>query len=308
MKQRIVYPDYVNRVHGCWLGKCIAGAIGASYGRQHPPADVHFRPAMLGNFFPNADFDLQVLWLDMLEEKGIHIAAEDIVSYAAEQFPEKHGISPLAFELWACVAPGDPALASKLAALGATPDTSGALFQARQFLAAVGARAFVEPDLDLCLDTALEALPGESPLRRLVQDTRAWCGTMSEEETRDRVARDYGHLDRDNHFRDIAFAVLALHYGESEFFHTVRIALQCGDEPASFCSTAGALLGIHHAATGLMNRYDCVDQPCTLGVKAHRPPDQLCTLAEAVARVGIAFAAFNNSVKIMGGPHASKHA
>lgn len=308
MKQHIVYPDYVNRVHGCWLGKCIAGAIAASFGEQKPPAEIHFEPGMISLLFPNADFDLQVLWLEVLEHKGIHVAAEDIVSHAAVEFPAKYGISPLGFELWACVAPGDPALASKLAALGATPDTSGALFQARQFLAAVGARAFIEPDLDLCLDTALEFLPKDSLLRRLVQDTRTWCKTIPEDETRHRIIHTILPPDPDNLFRNIALALRALHYGESDFIQTLRTALACGGDTLSSCIIAGAILGIHHAATGLMNRYKFMDQTFVLGVNAQRRPDRICDLAEEVARVGIAFAPRNNAVEIMGGPHVPKHA
>jgi len=307
MKQRIVYPEYINRVHGCWLGKCIAGAIAAAYGEQKPPAEIHFEPGMLSLLFPNADFDLQVLWLEVLEHKGIHVAAEDIVSQATEEFPAKYGSSPLGFELWACVAPGDPALAAKLAALGATSDSSDALFQARQFLAALGARAFIEPDLDLCLDSALEFLPRDSLLQRLVRDTRTWCETVPEDETRRRIMNTSLPPDLDNLFRDIALALRAMHYGESDFIQTLLTALAFGGDTLAPCTIAGAILGIHHAATGLMNRYALMDQPFVLGVRAHRGSERICDLAEDVARVGIAFAPRNNAVEILGGPHPPKH-
>lgn len=94
--------------------------------------------------------------------------------------------------------------------------------------------------------------------------------------------------------------------GASDFMNTMMIARHCGGDGARIYSTAGAILGIHHAATGLMNRYDIMDRAFKLGVNTKRRSDRICDLAEDVARIGIAISPHNDAVVIKGGPKPVK--
>ncbi len=307
VKRRIVYTEYINRVHGCWLGKCIAGAIGASYCGQEPPQEVLFVPAMLENLFPNSDLDLQVLWLEVLEQKGIHFTREDLTAMLEKKCPYTPSSSAMRSEIWACVAPGNPVLAAELAGRGSLAGPVEEFMCAEQFLAAMEAMAFIEPDLEVCLDTALDVVPKDSPLHKMVWDVRAWCTeTPDWRKTREYFLRNYESPKCPAFLENIGLTLLALHYGESDFMNTMMIALDCGGDGECVCATAGAILGVHHAATGLMNRYNVVDQAFTLGVYTKRRSNRICDLAEDMARAGIAFGPLNEAVKIQGGPTPPK--
>ncbi|HPO15103.1 MAG TPA: ADP-ribosylglycohydrolase family protein [Candidatus Hydrogenedentes bacterium] len=305
MKRRIVYTEYINRVHGCWLGKCIAGAIGASYCGQEPPQEVLFVPAMLENLFPNSDLDLQVLWLEVLEQKGIHFTREDLTAMLEKKCPYTPSSSAMRSEIWACVAPGNPVLAAELAGRGSLAGPVEEFMYAEQFLAVMEAMAFIEPDLEVCLDKALDVVPKDSPLYKMVRDVRAWCNeTPDWRKTREYFLRNYQCPKCPSFLKNSGLTLLALHYGESDFMNTMMIALHCGGEGECVCATAGAILGVHHAATGLMNRYTLMDQAFALGVNAERRSDRICDLAEDIARIGTMLSSGNDALAIQGIPKA----
>jgi hypothetical protein len=322
MKIRMSYVDYINRVHGCLLGKCIAGAIGASNEGVAPQVNAQYMEAVTQNMPPNDDLDQQVLWLDVLERVGVHFTAADIAEAFAAHCPHAQDlyapvsdtfdddwdrdlrVKAIRSEIWACVAPGDPELASELAARAGIPDATNDPVHAEQFFAAAEALAFVEPDLDICFDRALALMPLSAGICCVIEDVRAWCAKASGwRSVRDRIVREYGPPDCANIFWNVGVTLLALHYGNSEFFDTTMVAMKCGFDTDCVCATAGAILGIHHAATGLMSRYDVVDQSYKLGVDVKRRSDRLSDLAEDIARMGRIFGESNRAVEIAGGPH-----
>ena len=67
--KKLSYEEYLDKVYGCWLGKCIAGTIGAPYEGMKQTNQLTFAPEMIEEMLPNDDLDLQVLWLSVLEEK-----------------------------------------------------------------------------------------------------------------------------------------------------------------------------------------------------------------------------------------------
>ena len=139
------YKEYFDRVYGCWLGKCIAGTIGAPYEGMKELLEFEYDPSMIANMLPNDDLDLQILWLDVLEKKGTSFTSDDLAEvflnccpyapgeYAVfksnyslgihpplcGQFNNRYYIegmgSPIRSEIWACVAAGNPKLASTFA-------------------------------------------------------------------------------------------------------------------------------------------------------------------------------------------------
>ena len=84
------YSDYLDRVHGGWIGKCIGGAVGTAM--ENNKSLMHYT---LDNVFPgeipaNDDLDLQILWLqDILaahaEQTGSDVAAGLLGDWEAAQ-------------------------------------------------------------------------------------------------------------------------------------------------------------------------------------------------------------------------------
>ena len=68
----ISYKDYVDRVKGCFLGKTVIGTLGAPYEGVKMPMNLEFKPGMIDTMLPNDDLDLQVLWLEVVEKKGLN--------------------------------------------------------------------------------------------------------------------------------------------------------------------------------------------------------------------------------------------
>ena len=333
MKKQLDWNDYLDKVLGCWLGKCVAGTVGAPYEGMKQLMDLRYTPGMTASMLPNDDLDLQVLWLEVLEQKGTAFTSDDLAKVFAEKCPYapgEYGVfkknyrrglrpphtgkfnnsyylegmgCPIRSEIWACIAPGDPELAASLAAQDGQIDHWGNSVYAEQFLAAVEALAFVESDLGVCVDRALALVPQDSRFARLVHDTRGWCaGCADWREARMHLLAAYGHPDCTNMFQNIGVTLIALHYGGGDFMETTMTALNGGFDTDCTCATVGALLGIVSGAKALQERHGFRDQGFKLGVNTTRLSDRVTDLAEDTCRAGLLFAGLNGAVEIAGGP------
>ena len=75
---RIDYKDYLDKVHGGWLGKCLGGAAGAPVEGFKRLNDINDFREIMNPELPNDDLDLQLLWLDVLQKKGLDISGRDL--------------------------------------------------------------------------------------------------------------------------------------------------------------------------------------------------------------------------------------
>ena len=83
----ITYSDYFNRVYGCFLGKCIGGTAGGPAEGRKELLDYPLDEAILHTALPNDDLDLQILWLEVMEEKGIYFTARDLAQSFYDNAP-----------------------------------------------------------------------------------------------------------------------------------------------------------------------------------------------------------------------------
>ena len=169
--REIDYDDYLDRVHGGWLGKCAAGTIGAPCEGRKEAFEFAFDPRSIERMLPNDDLDLQVLWLDVLERKGLALTTADLAeaffskcpyspgeygvfkrNYARGIMPPYSGTynnryyrngmgCPIRSEIWACICPGDPGLAASYAERDGIMDHGRDSVDAEKFLAAMEAEA-----------------------------------------------------------------------------------------------------------------------------------------------------------------------
>jgi hypothetical protein len=280
---------------------------------------------MVAGTAPSDSLDLQILWLSVLEQKGVRFTTEDLANafygscrytpgehavfrknYARGLLPPMTGrfnnlsrteriVAPTRSEIWACISPGNPALAAGLAGSDGVLDDSGNAVYAEQFLAALEAAAYVESDIDRLVETALHVMPINSRFVRLVKDVRRWCQQSSNwQHVRRLVIRDYGHPDCRSLFQNMGFSILALYLGNGNFVTSVMTALKCGFSTRATCATVGAILGIIHGAKKLTGELELNDPDYVPAINAPRRSGRLRDLAEDVCRMGLHVARHKN--------------
>jgi ADP-ribosylglycohydrolase len=193
--------DYLDRVKGCWLGKSIGGTLGGPHECKLHVLDLDFYRPVPKEPAPNDDLDLQIVWLDMLEKRGVPPRLADLArwwldcctSYPWNEYgfctrnlnrglrPPVSGCfenyyvdemgSPIRSEIWACLAPGNPELAAEMAWKDSMLDHAGGEgMHGEMFWAAVQAAAFVESDKMKLIDIGLAMIPLHSQISRAVRD------------------------------------------------------------------------------------------------------------------------------------------
>ena len=80
------WADFLDKVYGCWIGKCVSGTIGAPYEGYKGIMNVEYTPKLFEKVIPNDDLDLQVMWLEVVEKVGVNFTAQDL----AKAFYEKY--------------------------------------------------------------------------------------------------------------------------------------------------------------------------------------------------------------------------
>lgn len=70
--------DYFNRVYGGWLGKCLGGAAGAPVEGIKKLLPYKDYKEMIRLDLPNDNLDLQLLWFEVMEEKGLSVTSKDL--------------------------------------------------------------------------------------------------------------------------------------------------------------------------------------------------------------------------------------
>lgn len=310
--------DYYDRVFGCWLGKGLAGTVGAPLEGRKELFDFQFDPRLWARPLPNDDLDLQIVWLEVLKQHGMDFTSADLARAFYETCPYapgEYGVfkrnfargvlppmsgsfnnryylngmgSPIRAEIWACVAPGNPRLAAMLARRDAVLDHAGDSVYAEQFIAALEAAAFHESNLKKLIVDALPWLPVGSKLRALVEAVVAWCAEPGArwEDVRVSILRDFGHADCTNLYQNIGITLLALWFGEQDLVRTTMIALNCGYDTDCTCATSGAILGIIGGARQLKARHGITDTGYILGVKLKPADTSFAALARDVCEVG----------------------
>lgn len=330
----ISYRTYLDKIYGCFIGKAVSGNIGAPYEGVKMPLELPYSPKMINCDLPNDDLDLQVLWLDVLEQKGEHFTSCDLLKRFADHCPYSPGeyavmrknysrgiyppVSgkfcndyytegmgcPIRSEIWGCVGVGNMELASEFASRDGQLDHFGESIWAECFLAALESEAFFESDLDILLDKALKVLPLDSKFRGLVCFTRELCEAYGDIKTvLSKLLFRYGHPDCTNMYQNMGITLAALLLGEGDIIKTSLLALNCGFDTDCTCATAGAIIGLLRGADELMQAYSLTEVTYALGVESSRRSNRIYDLAEDIARIGIQFSGtVNPCVTIMDAP------
>lgn len=339
---------YRDKVRGCWLGKNIGGTLGAPFEWRRQLNDVSFYTEELGGSpLPNDDLDIQLLWLMALEKHGADFESVDsrtlarYFSHFVNPFWAEYGMAKVNLgrgllppfsgdynnvykdscgsfirsEIWACIAPGAPALAARFAYNDSVIDHAhGEGTVAALFVAALESAAFFEPDMRKLIDTALLSIGSESGVARAVRFAescfdsgkdwkaarsgvldgyRGWGINTSEEEKR--LGREDGPLGWDAP-SNMGMLTIALLYGGGDFGRTLCTAVNCGEDTDCTGATAGSIWGIIHGERAIPEKWkqpigDGITTMCIdvgdFGIHGHRLPktiEELSVRVEAVCR------------------------
>jgi len=301
---RTVYRD---KVLGCWLGKNVGGTIGAPFEWRRQVNDVTFytQPDMNGQPMPNDDLDIQLLWLCAMEEKGIDVNAHRLAEYwltyvtphwseygtaktnmrqglppplsGTFQNPHKHSCGAyIRSEIWACIAPGNPAVAARYAYEDAILDHgNGEGTYAEIFMATLESAAFVMKDLKDCVEVGLSFIPKDCGVAKAVATVfDCFAAKKSWLETRHEVLRLHrGSLwavcvsaeDKARGFdtgtagydvpSNIALTLVGLLWGGDDFGAVQCICVNCGEDTDCTAATAGSVWGILHGAKAIPQKW-----------------------------------------------------
>ena len=267
--------EYRDKVYACWLGKNIGGTLGAPYeGRKEVLKLTYFDP-MPSKSAANDDLDLQLVWLKMLEERGINPRLQDFADYWMKHlapYPwDEYGFcqrnlqrglrppisgcfendfidqmgSPIRSEIWACIAPGDPQLAAVMAWKDAVLDHAGGEgVWGEMFWAAVESAAFVIQDPVKLIRIGLGMIPIWSHISRAVQ-AALWCHehNIPWEEARQRILTRFGHSHPCHAPQNHGFTIIGWLYGK-DYGDKLCKAVNCGCDTDCTGATLGSLLGI----------------------------------------------------------------
>ncbi len=310
--------DFANKVLGCWMGKNIGGTLGAPFEwRRQVNAVTFYTQELRGEPMPNDDLDIQLLWLIALEEQGVRLDARTLADYwrlhvtphwseygiakanmGSGLMPPYCGTLNNAFkdscgafirsEIWACIAPGCPALAADYACEDAILDHGdGEGTYAEIFCAALESAAFIVSDLNALIKIGLSYIPATCGVARAIQCAvksfrtgKTWKAARNEIL---RLHRGSAFFNRLNHVSaadrrkgfdkgrlgydapsNVAILVAALLYGKGDFGKTLCIAVNCGEDTDCTAATAGSILGILHGIDGIPPRWI---EPIGRGIK-----------------------------------------
>ena len=318
--RRLDFDTYLDKVYGCFLGKAVVGTMGAPFEGVKMPLNMPFDKKMIDSMLPNDDLDLQIIWLDVCEEKGPYFTSADLLSafsancdyspgeyavmrrnymkrimpplsgrFGNDNYTEGMGC-PIRSEIWACLAPGDAERAADYAYRDGCMDHEGASIHAERFLAALESEAFFESDLDKLIAFARKWAPSDSRLDNLISDTLSMCEKSDDVQWIFRkIHRKYGHPDCTNLYQNIAITLIALKKSGLDFVKTGLNALNLGFDTDCTCATAGAIIGTILGAKNVIAAHNLGDVRYVLSVRAKERSDRIEDLAREVALLGLRF-------------------
>jgi ADP-ribosylglycohydrolase len=331
----LAYADYRHRVHGGWLGKSIGGVIGARFENQKQWCEISADQLWPASMVANDDLDIQVLWLEALQERGVFLTHRDLTDlwfdrcsynfceYGHFMYNVQRGIlpplsghwnnrffresegCPIRAEIWGYICPGNPALAADYAQQDAELDHNGASVRIERFLAAAAADAVGGGDLSSALAAGCAVVPADCPEVRAIATVRAICDeSVAPRQAWRRIIRIFGDRDASKAITNHALVLAAIFLGQGDFRRTIHLCASFGWDADCTAATAGALLGSLQGRQGLPA--DWVDRLgpdlfCGIPVKHRQAPLDLFT--EETCRIGVEVAALRNpAVRLVGAP------
>ncbi len=191
-------------------------------------------------------------WLNL--KRGLAAPASGSMATNGRAVAEQIG-AQIFIDAWAMVAPGQPALAARLAEQAARVSHDGAAVDAAKLWAAMEAEAFVSGDIDHLFEVGLAQIPRDGAIAALIADIRAWRRQYADwRETRQRIEARYGYDKYPGNCHVVpnhAVMAMAALYAPNDFSQAQTIVCTSGWDTDCNAGNIGCLLGIMHGLPGL---------------------------------------------------------
>ena len=323
----LAYSRYRDKVLAGWIGKSFGGVIGARLENHKELKNLPIEEVWPeGKMIPNDDLDLQVVWLEAMQERGLYLTSDDLQEFWQDRcwyFFCEYGIflnnvqrgiapplsgtwnnrffkhsegCPIRSDIWGFVAAGNPRLAAELAQLDGQLDHGSISIQAEQFLSAASAQAMVTDDLEEALSAGLSVIPEESPIARAVHRVREINRQYPDERQAWRVMiREFGNRNANDAITNHALTLLALFAGKGDIKRTLHLCANFGWDTDCTASTAGALLGALQGTAGMPEDWlGKLGKNLICGINVKHRNATLAEFAEDTCRIGVEMAAARN--------------
>ena len=188
-----------DKILGCFNGKNVGGTLGAPFEGKNGFFDIDYfiQPNIDGNPLPNDDLDLQISSLNAVMRFGRNVNSEilaeyyniyvnpswaeygvgksnlrrgiptPISGYHCNRYKDSCG-SFIRSEVWACLCPGHPEIATRYAYFDSSIDHADEGTFGEVFWAAMQSAAFVESDIKKLIDIGLSYIPKPSTLYKAI--------------------------------------------------------------------------------------------------------------------------------------------
>lgn len=307
--------QFRDKVYACWLGKNIGGTLGMPTEGAREMHNLTFFTPVPQTPAANDDLDLQLLWLKVMQERGTSLTARDLGEYWLRYVPvnwNEYGVGkanmragflpPLSgqirnkqwrdsngawirSEIWACVAPGQPALAARYAWEDACVDHGGAEgTYAELFTASLESAAFVESDRDRLIAIGLSYIPKDCAVAKSIRaalDAKAHgLDLIQARQAVIEASKSTGWFMAP---QNVAFVILGWLYGEGDFGKSICAAVNCGDDTDCTGATLGSIWGILHGTRAIPDawRKPVGEGIQNVAISGFKPPADLRTLTDA---------------------------
>lgn len=324
-KVKISERTYRDKVMGCWYGKNAGGTLGGPlenlWGKEEP-FNVNWYPVLQEGGVPNDDLEIQLIWLQALEDRGLDITCRDLAEYWLDCIwynPDEYGLhktnlrlglqppvsgwfnnffkhcmgSPIRSEIWACIAPGLPHIAAAYAWHDAVCDHAGGeSVYGEMFNSAIESAAFVISNIHNLLEIGLAMIPNDCLTAKAIRTAmEAKAQGLDWVEARKRVMEvAYSPIAQFSPI-NLGFQTIGLLYG-TDFGDAICKAVNCGYDTDCTGATVGAILGILLGANNLPKKWieplgnTIATNASWGGIRNVRLPANLEELTERVIKIG----------------------
>ncbi len=310
------------RVYGCWLGKSIGGTIGLPAEGDVGPLNFTYYDPVPTSAPPNDDLELQLVWLHLLEQKGLALTQEDLaqawlehIHYMWDEYGRcrwnlRRGVpaaavgsfenwfgagmgSPIRSEIWACVCAGKPDAAAAYARLDASLDHSLEGIEGEVYLAVMQSLVLAGVPLRQAMEEAMSFIDSTSETAQgLAQALRLYGDCVPAWDAYAQITQLHKHDNFTHAPLNLSLIGWALAYGEGDFDSSLLLGTNCGYDTDCTAATVGATMGMLLGAEAIDERWTSpigdgvyVGQ----GIQGIRAPDTLGELTERTMRMHESF-------------------
>ena len=285
-----------DKILGCFNGKNIGGTLGAPLESKNGFFNINYylQQNIINNPVANDDLDLQLVWFNAVRRYGKQVNSEILseywstyinpswAEYGVGKANLRRGIVPpfsgfqdnaykdscgafIRSEIWACLCPGHPEIATRYAYFDASIDHADEGLYGEVFWAAIQSAAFFESDTLRLLEIGKSYIPDDCVVKKAV-DLMIDCykggetyeqardilfkkvpGAFSYQHTKLRDIKNIQYQPADAGFdapNNIGIAVMAWLYGEGDFGKSILYAANCGEDADCSAGTLASTLGI----------------------------------------------------------------